>query len=195
MELILVRHGETEWSRSGQHTGRTDLPLTAEGRAEGAAARPLVERLLGGRVPRIYSSPRSRAIATSELVLPGFERAVAPHIAEYDYGDYEGLTTAEIRSRQPDWDIWRDGCPGGETTDAVGARADAFLAEATETDGPVVAFSHGHMLRILAARFLGLPAAQGRIFTLDTAAVSVLKVVRGAPVIALWNATRGVLPE
>ena len=191
MELILVRHGETEWSRSGQHTGRTDLSLTDEGRAEGAAARPLVEQLLGGRTPRVYCSPRSRAIATAELVLPGLDKAIAPQIAEFDYGDYEGLTTVQIHQRQPDWDIWRDGCPKGETTDEVGARADAFLAG---KEGLVVAFSHGHMLRILAARFLGLPAAQGRIFTLDTAAVSVLKIVRGAPVVALWNATRGVFP-
>ena len=191
MELILVRHGETEWSKSGQHTGRTDLSLTDEGRAEGAAARPLVEQLLGRRTPRVYCSPRSRAIATAELVLPGLDKAIAPQIAEFDYGDYEGLTTVQIHQRQPDWDIWRDGCPKGETTDEVGARADAFLAG---LDGLVVAFSHGHMLRILAARFLGLPAAQGRIFTLDTAAVSVLKIVRGAPVVALWNATRGVFP-
>ena len=191
MELILVRHGETEWSRSGQHTGRTDLPLTDEGRAEGAASRPIVEQLLNGRKPRIFTSPRARAVATAELILPGLDKTVAPQIAEFDYGEYEGLTTAEIRSRQPDWDIWRDGCPDGETTDAVGARADDFLAG---VDGLVVAFSHGHMLRILAARFLGLPAAQGRIFTLDTAAVSVLKIVRGAPVVALWNATRSVFP-
>jgi broad specificity phosphatase PhoE len=191
MELILVRHGETEWSKSGQHTGRTDLPLTEAGRAEGASAHPIVERLLGGRTPRLYTSPRGRAIATAELILPGLEKTIAPQIAEYDYGDYEGLTTAQIRDRQPDWDIWRDGCPGGETTAAVGARADAFLAG---IDGLVVAFSHGHMLRILAARFLGLPAGQGNIFTLDTAAVSVLKIVRGAPVVALWNATRGALP-
>ena len=192
MELILVRHGETEWSRSGQHTGRTDLPLTEAGRAEGAAARPIVEQLLGGRPPRLFTSPRARAIATSELVLPGLDKAIAPQIAEYDYGDYEGLTSVQIRERQPDWDIWRDGCPNGETTEAVGARADEFLAG---MDGLVVAFSHGHMLRILAARFLGLPAAQGRIFTLDTAAVSVLKIVRGAPVVALWNVTRALLSE
>jgi broad specificity phosphatase PhoE len=191
MELILVRHGETEWSRSGQHTGRTDLTLTEAGRSEGASARPIVEQLLQGRVPRIYTSPRSRAMATAELVLPGLDKAIAPQIAEFDYGDYEGLTTAQIRERQPDWDIWRDGCPNGETTDAVGARADDFLAG---LDGLGVAFSHGHMLRILAARFLGLPAAQGQIFTLDTAAVSALKIVRGAPVVALWNLTRGVLP-
>ena len=191
MELILVRHGETEWSRSGQHTGRTDLTLTDEGRAEGLSASPIVEQLLQGRVPRVFTSPRGRAIATAELVFPGLDKVIAPQIAEYDYGEYEGLTTAQIRERQPDWDIWRDGCPRGETTDAVGARADDFLVG---LDGLAVAFSHGHMLRILAARFLGLPAAQGRIFTLDTAAVSVLKIVRGAPVVALWNATRGVFP-
>ncbi len=191
MELILVRHGETAWSKSGQHTGQTDLALTDEGRAEGASARPIVAQLLGGRTPAVYSSPRGRALTTAELVLPGLDRSVAPQIAEYDYGDYEGLTSAQIRERRPDWDIWRDGCPKGETTDEVGARADAFLAG---KEGLVVAFSHGHMLRILAARFLGLPAAQGRIFTLDTAAVSVLKIVRGAPVVALWNVTRGVLP-
>jgi probable phosphoglycerate mutase len=192
MELILVRHGETAWSKSGQHTGRTDLALTEEGRLEGAASRPIVEQLLQGRTPRVFTSPRSRAITTAELVLPGLDRNIAPQIAEYDYGDYEGLTTAQIRQRQPGWDIWRDGCPNGETTDAVGARADDFLAG---LDGLVVAFSHGHMLRILAARFLGLAAAQGRIFTLDTAAVSVLKIVRDAPVVALWNATRGVFPS
>jgi len=192
MELILVRHGETEWSRSGQHTGQTDLTLTEQGLAEGAASRAIVQQLLAGRAPRVYSSPRSRALATADLVLPGLDRVVTPQIAEYDYGDYEGLTTAQIRARQPGWDIWRDGCPHGETTDEVGARADAFLAG---KEGLAVAFSHGHMLRILAARFIGLPAAQGKIFTLDTAAVSVLKIVRGAPVVALWNATRGVFPS
>jgi broad specificity phosphatase PhoE len=195
VELILIRHGETEWSRTGQHTGRTDLSLTTEGRAEVESSRSLVRQLLKGRQPRIYTSPAARAKESAEIIFPGSDKTISPMIAEYDYGDFEGLTSVEIRSRVPDWDIWRDGCPNGEDTTAVGRRADAFLEAVSGSDLPIAAFSHGHMLRILAARFLCLAGQDGRIFTLDTAAVSVLKVVRGSRVIGLWNATRGVFPE
>ena len=191
-----MRHGETEWTISGQHTGRTDVPLTERGREEAAALRPVLASLLHGREALVYSSPSRRTRDTAALVLPAAEVAVDPRLAEYDYGRYEGLTTAEIDRVHPGWNIWRDGCPGGETTPAAGARADACLRDLTEAGTvPVVVFSHGHFSRILAARALGLPPDSGRIFGTATAAVSVVGAYRGEPCITLWNASAELVED
>jgi probable phosphoglycerate mutase len=202
VRLILVRHGATEWSRSGQHTGRTDLPLTPEGIAEGRDAAPVLRAVLdgfGGGPHRVVSSPLQRALATAALMSPGAAIEVVDDLAEMDYGLYEGRTKEQIRADRPGWDIWRDGCPGGETVDDVGRRADRFLAGILEAEivagaSTVVAFSHGHTLRIVAARALGLPAAEGRRFIADTASVSVVDGLGGdadggEAAVRLWNRT------
>ena len=194
MELIIVRHGETAWTLSGQYTGATDLPLTAHGRLQAAALGPLLGRMLAGRVPQVYSSPRERATETLALALPGTGAIVEPLVAEYDYGTYEGLTHEQISMLRPEWNIWRDGCPAGESTEAVGARADAFLrGHAEHAPGPVVVVSHGHFSRILAARALGLTAQNGRLLAAGTASVSVVKDFHGERCIALWNASADLL--
>ena len=188
MELVLVRHGETEWSRTGQHTGSTDLDLVDRGRAQAREITPTLTKLLGGRrAGAVYTSPLRRAAITAAIACPRVEARTCDLIREYQYGDYEGLTSKEIRTRVPGWDIWRDGCPNGEQTPEVGARADRFLTEYAERNTLVIAFSHGHMIRILAARALGLEACQGHLFAVDTASVSVIKDVGGKRVIALWN--------
>jgi broad specificity phosphatase PhoE len=191
MELIIVRHGETEWTLSGQHTGVTDLPLTPNGRRQAERLRPFAARLLDGRDPVMYTSPRQRAIATAELAFPARPAAPQPLLAEYDYGDYEGLTTAQITGRRPGWDIWRDGCPNGELTDEVGARADLFLRQAigNSTGAVVVVVTHGHFSRVLAASALGLPAGHGQLFASDTASISVIGDHHGKRCIQLWNMT------
>jgi broad specificity phosphatase PhoE len=190
-ELILIRHGETEWSRSGQHTGRTDVPLTPAGRA--AAAR-LGRALAGRQIVATFSSPASRATETAELAgLPA--PLLDPNLQEWDYGGYEGLTTAEIGRRQIGWYLWRDGIIAGdsehpgETIAQVGARADAVLAKVTPLleQGDVALVSHGHLLRVLGARWLGLDPAAGRFFKLDTGTVSVLGFEHGEPVLSMWN--------
>ena len=189
MRLILVRHGATTWSRSGQHTGRTDLRLTAEGLEEARDAAPMLATVLerfGGAL-RVVSSPLQRALATAEVMLPGESGEVDDDLAELDYGRYEGLTKEQIRAERPDWDIWRDGCPGGETVDDVGRRADRFLARIIEDTSTVVAFSHGHTLRIVAARALGLVAAEGRRFLADTASISVVEAGEEEAAVRLWN--------
>jgi len=187
MELVLVRHGETEWSRTGQHTGSTDLELLEHGRAQARGIAPVLAKIVGDRPAVIYSSPMKRAVVTAALAFPQGQAQACDLIREYDYGDYEGLTSKEIWARVPGWDIWRDGCPNGEQPDDVGVRADRFLADCAAHDAPVIAVSHGHMSRILAARALGLAASDGRLFTLDTASVSVIKDVRGKRAVALWN--------
>lgn len=190
MELIIVRHGETEWTLSGQHTGITEVPLTAEGEREAQGLVPILQRLLHDRTPIVYTSPRQRAVRTAMLSMPNVYFRVDPLIAEYVYGQYEGLTPQEIEARSPGWDIWRDGCPSGETTAEVGARADEFLASAVMTaSAPVVAVTHGHFSRILAARALGRPPEEGSIFASSTASVSVVKDKRGRPSLYLWNLT------
>jgi broad specificity phosphatase PhoE len=195
MKLVIIRHGGTEWSRSGRYTGITDLPLTEQGAREAAALAPLVERMLCGDGARVFSSPRLRATATAALALPGWSFTVDPLVAEYDYGDYEGLTDTEIRGRAPGWDIWRDGCSGGESTEAVGMRADVFLdAHVVASIVPVVVVTHGHFSRILAARALGLPAANGRLFASVTASVSVIEDYHGQRCIGQWN-VGAVLPD
>ena len=190
-QLILLRHGETEWSRQGRHTGRTDVPLTAAGEAAAAG----LAGWLGQRpISMVLTSPASRAARTAALA--GLEPATTDDdLQEWDYGGYEGLTTPQIRQLRPGWYLWRDGViPGdaahpGETVQAVGARADAVLARlAAPLDaGDVALVAHGHLLRVLAARWLGLGSADGRLFRLDTGTVSVLDVEHEEHVIAAWN--------
>ncbi len=186
-ELWLVRHGETEWSRSGAHTGRTDIPLTETGRGQAAA----VGRYLNGcRFDLVLVSPLQRARETCRLA--GYENAlVDPNLSEWDYGDYEGRTTAQIQSGRPEWSLWTDGVPNGETAAQVAARADHVIANVKartpSVAGDVLLFAHGHILRVLTARWLGLPPQGGRLFALGTASVSTLGYERETPVITRWN--------
>ncbi len=182
-ELWLIRHGETEWSLSGAHTGRTDIPLTASGREKAAA----VGRYLKGcRFDLVLVSPLQRARDTCRLA--GYENAlVDPDLMEWDYGDYEGRTTSQIQSGRPGWSLWTDGVPNGETAAQVAARADSVIARTLSIAGDVALFAHGHILRILTARWLGLPAQDGRLFALGTASISTLGYERETPVITRWN--------
>jgi broad specificity phosphatase PhoE len=193
MKLLLFRHAETAWTITGQHTGRTDLELTPAGEAQARATGALVARVLGAeQLSALYSSPRRRALHTAELAL-GTARApsITPLLAEVDYGEYEGLTPAEIRSRSPGWNLWDKGCPGGETVEQAGARADQFVATLSSlAEGQVVcAVSHGHMIRVLTARLLGLPAREGRLFTIATASIAELVRVEGRFALSRWNLT------
>jgi broad specificity phosphatase PhoE len=180
--IVLVRHGETEWSASGQHTSRSDIPLTERGEA---AARALGGRLAGRSFALVLSSPRSRAAETARLA--GFEPEIEPDLAEIDYGSYEGRTTPEIREQRPGWSLWTDGTPGGETLAQAGARADRVIERALAAGGDVAIFAHGHILRILAARWLELPPERGASFALDTAALSELGFERENRVLWRWN--------
>jgi probable phosphoglycerate mutase len=183
-ELWLARHGETEWTLSRQHTGRTDLPLTAAG--EAAAREELAPKLAGVAFDPVLSSPLRRARDTARLA--GFSPELDDRLREFDYGDYEGLTTAEIQGRRPGWDLWTDGCPGGESVEDVGARMDALIAERLRANGPrVLVFGHGHALRILTARWLGLPAREGRVFLLPPAGVGVMGAEHGRPALERWG--------
>jgi broad specificity phosphatase PhoE len=189
--IYLARHGETAWSLSGQHTGLTDLPLTPRGECN---ARRLGERLKGLAFARVFTSPLQRAKRTCDLA--GFEsRAeVDRDLVEWNYGDYEGRRTVEIHKERPDWQLFRDGCPGGELPDHVGARADRVVSRVRAIKGDVLIFSSGHFLRVLAARWLGLEPAAGRFFMLNTASVSVLGYEHSLsqPAIRLWNDTHHV---
>lgn len=192
MELLIIRHGETEWSLTGRHTGITDIPLTARGKAEAQALAGVVARALAGREPAIVlTSPRRRAADTLALALPGAGAGatVCADLREYDYGAYEGRTSADIHRAHPEWNVWDHGGPGGETAQQVGERADRVLALVAGAPGPVVVASHGHASRILAARALGLPAAHGRMFALDTASLGVIADRKGERCVDLWNAT------
>jgi broad specificity phosphatase PhoE len=181
--IWLIRHGETEWALSGAHTGRTDIPLTGEGRA---AARAIGRRLAGHRFALVLASPLSRARETGRLA--GFEEAeIDPNLREWDYGDYEGRTTPEIRAQCPGWNLWRDGVPNGESVEQVAARAEAVIARAAAADGDVALFSHGHLLRILTTCWLGLPPVDGRLFVLGTASLSTLGYERETRAITRWN--------
>ncbi|ALX04251.1 histidine phosphatase family protein [Aeromicrobium erythreum] len=181
--LVLVRHGQTEWSLAGRHTGRTDIELTAAGEA---TAKALAPALADVDFDLVLTSPRLRARRTAALA--GFtEATVEDDLAEWDYGDYEGLTTPQIRESVPGWTIWDHPVPGGETPDKVGARLDRVVERVRATGGRVLVFAHGHSLRVLAARWLGLPVQDGRIFDLDTATYSVLGDDRGQPVVQRWN--------
>lgn len=184
-ELWLVRHGETAWSASGQHTSVTDLELTESGVA---SAHTLAAPLAGIEFVQVLTSPRKRARVTAELA--GFPDALVDEdLAEWAYGEYEGLTTQQIRETVPDWSVWTHPSPGGESAEQVGERLDRVVARTRAADGKTLVFAHGHSLRVLAARWLGLDVADGRIFDLDTATISVLSVDRGTPVIHRWNVT------
>ena len=185
-EIILVRHGETAWSLSGQHTGRSDIPLTANGEA---AARALAPRLAGLTVSAVWSSPSQRARNTCALAGFGERAVIKPDLAEWDYGAYEGITTKEILSKRPGWRLFRDGCPDGEAAADIGARADRIIAELRQANAPILIFSSSHFLRVLAACWLGLPPEDGSRFILDTTSISVLGYEHDLtePVIRRWN--------
>jgi broad specificity phosphatase PhoE len=183
MEVWLVRHGETEWSRSHRHTSVTDVPLSAYGVE---VASRLRERLAGTTFDLVLSSPRERARRTAELA--GFADAeVDPDLVEWDYGDYEGITSEEIRRTVPGWTVWTHPSPGGETAEQVRERLDRVVARVRRPDGRALLFGHGHALRALAARWIGLPVTEGRRLRLDTATVSVLGFEHETPVVLRWN--------
>lgn len=183
--IVLVRHGETQWSRSGRHTSYTDVALTTHGCDQ---ARALATRLEDIDFSLVLTSPRQRARMTCAFAGCEPEAAVTDDLAEWNYGDYEGRTTEEIRAEVPGWTIFRDGAPGGETADEVAARADRVLARAVEAGGVVALFSHGHFLRVLGARWIDQPTAAGAWLGLDTATLSGLGHEREQPVLRVWNA-------
>jgi broad specificity phosphatase PhoE len=190
--VYLARHGETAWSASGQHTGHTDIPLTARGERN---AEGLGQRLSGITFAKVLTSPLSRARRTCELAGFGAGAETDPDLQEWDYGRYEGRQTVDIRTERPGWYLFSDGCPGGESVEAVGDRADQVIAKLRSVEGNVLVFSHGHILRVLAARWLGLPAGEARLFLLSTAALSILgyEHALSEPVIRLWNDDRHVV--
>lgn len=183
-DVVLARHGQTEWSLSGQHTGTTDLPLTDAGREQ---ARELAGRLGDRAFALILSSPLSRALETCRLAGLGDSVVVREELREWDYGAYEGLTTAQIRAERPGWHLFDDGCPGGETAEEVGARLDPIVAELRSAGGDAAVFGHGHALRVLAARWLDLPPRDGARFALSTATLSILGGEHDRPVMWAWN--------
>ena len=183
-----IRHGETAWSLSGQHTGTTDIPLTDNGRRLAARIRPVLAREVFARV---FTSPLQRARETCELAGLGAAAVLDPDLAEWNYGEYEGLTPKQIHEKAPGWLIFRDGCPGGETPEQVGTRVDRVIARARAASGDVALFAHGHVLRVLVARWLGLAAAAGQHFLLDTGTLNVLGYYREIPALKIWNAPIG----
>jgi probable phosphoglycerate mutase len=183
--LFAVRHGETAWSASGRHTGVTDIPLTARGRGLAERLRPI---LGDQRFALVLTSPLVRARETCELAGLGGQAQADTDLTEWHYGTYEGLTAAEIRAANPGWVVFRDGCPGGESPSEVGARADRVIARARAVEGDVVVFAHGHLLRVLVARWIGMEPSAGQYFLLDTGTVGVLGYYRDAPAIKIWNA-------
>jgi broad specificity phosphatase PhoE len=188
VELYLVRHGDTDWSRARRHTGRTDLPLSPAGEAE---AKALGRHLDGLAVDRVLSSPLARAAFTARLAGFGDRVELTDALLELDYGEYEGRTTPEIRASRPGWDLFRDGCPGGETVEDAAGRARPLLAELAAAGGRALLFSHGHQLRVLTACYLGLPPEAARHLFLGTASLSVLGVEHEWPAILLWNEQEG----
>ncbi len=187
-QLLLARHGETAWSLSGQHTGLTDLPLIDSGERD---ARRLGERLRNAAFAKVWTSPLQRAARTCELAGFGAQAAADADLVEWDYGDYEGLTSTQIQAANPGWSLFRDGCPGGEAPAQVAARADRVIARVRALDADVLLFSSGHLLRMLAARWLALPPSGGALLVLGTASLSVLGYEhhRGEPVLRAWNHT------
>ncbi len=189
LQIYFIRHGETAWSLTGQHTGRTDLPLTPNGEA---MARELATTLKGITFSLVLTSPRLRARTTCDLAGLGTGAQTEPDLAEWDYGKYEGLRTTEIHQLHPHWDVWEDGCPGGEMPADVCARADHLIARLRDLTGAVALFSHGQFGRALAARWIGLPAAQGQHFAIASASIGILGFETDHPhrrVISLWNST------
>jgi len=190
--VYLARHGETAWTVSGQHTGLSDIPLTPRGERN---AQSLADRLRGVAFARVFTSPLQRARRTCELA--GFAAAeVDADLVEWNYGAFEGLTSSEIRRLRPDWQLFRDGCPDGETLAQIGGRADRVVSRVRSVDGNVLLFSSGHFLRVLAARWLGLEPAAGRLYFLGTASLSILGYEHnlGEPVLRLWNDDQHVVP-
>jgi probable phosphoglycerate mutase len=189
--VYLARHGETAWSISGQHTGLTDLPLTERGERN---ARRLGERLSGVKFAKILTSPLQRAVRTCELAGFGKFAEVEPDLLEWNYGEYEGRSSIEIHAERPEWRLFRDGCPGGESPGQVGARADRILGQIRSLQGDILVFSSGHFLRVLAARWLGLEPGAGRFFILSTASLSALSYEHNLsqPAIRLWDDSRHV---
>jgi broad specificity phosphatase PhoE len=183
-ETVLVRHAETEWSLSGRHTGVTDLPLNEQGRSR---ARALAAELSGRSFTLVLTSPSRRARETCELAGLGEQASVREDLHEWDYGDYEGLTRAQILALAPGWDMWRDGCPGGENAAQVGARADRVIAELAQAAGDVAVFSHGHMLRVLGARWIALEPALGERLRLQTASISILGYEHATRTLTRWS--------
>jgi len=189
--IYLARHGETAWSLSGQHTGLTDLPLTERGQRN---ALSLGERLKGLTLAKVYTSPLQRAFLTCKLAGFGDVAEVDHDLLEWDYGQYEGLTSADIHAKRPDWKLFRDGCPGGESPEQVGARADRVINRVRAVNGNVLLFSSGHFLRVLGARWIELEPSGGRYFLLSTASLSAVSYERNLsqPVVRLWDDTRHV---
>jgi probable phosphoglycerate mutase len=183
--VYVVRHGETEWSLSGQHTGVTDIPLTENGRA---VARQLKPILAEPSFTLVLTSPLSRARETCELAGLGGRAVLEPDLKEWNYGEYEGLTPKQIHAKAPGWMVFRDGCPGGETPAQVGARVDRVLARVRAAPGDVALFAHGHVFRVLVARWIGLAPGAGQHFLLDTATLNVLGYYRDSPAVKIWNA-------
>jgi probable phosphoglycerate mutase len=184
VEVFAIRHGETAWSLSGQHTGTTDIPLTDNGRRLAERMRPVLAKHAFGLV---LCSPMQRARETCELAGLGAGAVTEPDLVEWNYGDYEGLTPKQIHETAPGWLIFRDGCPSGEAPEQVGARVDRAIARARAAQGDVALFAHGHVLRVLAARWIGLPAGAGQYFLLDTGTLCVLGYYREIPAVKIWN--------
>lgn len=190
-EIYLARHGETAWALSGQHTGLTDIPLTERGERN---ARGLGERLEGITIDQGFTSPLIRASRTAELAGLGDLAKPDPELVEWDYGDYEGMKSVDIRARNPGWDLFRDGAPGGESVEEVGARADRVIARLRKLEGRTILFGHGHFTRVVATRWLGLPVRDAKLFALGTASLSILGYDHNLqePVLRLWNASKHV---
>ena len=187
-QILLIRHGETEWSLAGRHTGHTDLPLTENGERRASRLRPLLQEIT---LSHVLTSPLQRARRTCELAGFGTMARVEPDLREWDYGDYEGRTTADIHAQHPGWNLFKDGCPQGESVENISRRADRVLAGLRSLDGTVALFSHGHILRALAVRWIGLPVQEGRHLALDAGSLSLLGLDKSAgecPVISFWNA-------
>lgn len=187
-KIVLIRHAETEWTISHRHTGRADIPLTDDGRD---AARALTTTLAGRSFGAVLVSPSLRARETCDLAGLGGQATLNADLLEWDYGEYEGLTRDEIEARWPDWQLWRDGCPGGELVGDVGARADRVILAAIASPGPVALFSHGHLLRVLGARWAGLGPEQGGRLGLSPGALCLLSHEHGTRILARWNHLAG----
>ena len=185
MKVFCVRHGETEWSLSGQHTGVTDIPLTGNGRELARQLRPALARQ---SFALVLVSPLQRARETCALAGLADNAVVDPDLAEWNYGSYEGITSAQIHDQVPGWMVFRDGCPGGETPEEVGARVDRVIARALAAGGDVALFAHGHVLRTLAARWIDLPPGEGKRFLLDTGTICILGFYRDVRAVSMWNA-------
>jgi broad specificity phosphatase PhoE len=184
-KVYLLRHGETEWSLNGQHTGVTDIPLTENGRMAARLLKPILAKLT---FTLVLTSPLQRARETCELAGLGQFAKVEPDLIEWNYGEYEGLKTEQIRLTRPGWSVFRDGCPGGESPEQIGFRADRVITKVRATEGNVALFGHGHFTRVLAARWINLSANYGENFLLDTATLNVLGYYRESPAFMIWNA-------